>query len=56
LFLSDPDLPLDTNHLERGLRVIPMGRNYPQFVIMEGLGGRIAQNRYLSASTGGRLH
>ncbi len=26
LFLSDPDLPLDTNHLERGLRVIPMGR------------------------------
>ena len=26
LFLGDPDLPLDTNHLERGLRVIPMGR------------------------------
>jgi transposase len=26
LFLADPDLPLDTNHLERGLRVIPMGR------------------------------
>ena len=26
LFLSDPDLPLDTTHLERGLRVIPMGR------------------------------
>lgn len=26
LFLDDPDLPLDTNHLERGLRVIPMGR------------------------------
>jgi hypothetical protein len=26
LFLSDPDLALDTNHLERGLRVIPMGR------------------------------
>ena len=26
LFLNDPDLPLDTNHLERGLRVIPMGR------------------------------
>lgn len=26
LFLGDPDLPPDTNHLERGLRVIPMGR------------------------------
>jgi transposase len=26
LFLNDQDLPLDTNHLERGLRVIPMGR------------------------------
>lgn len=25
-FLRDPDLPLDTNHLERALRVIPMGR------------------------------
>src|ERR1017187_1816480 len=44
LFLSDPDLPLDTNHLERGLRVIPMGRNYPRFVIMEGR-RRLGQNR-----------
>lgn len=26
LYLSDPDLPMDTNHLERTLRVIPMGR------------------------------
>ncbi len=26
VFLSDPDVPLDTNHLERALRVIPMGR------------------------------
>ena len=26
LFLTDPDLPLDTNELERALRVIPMGR------------------------------
>ena len=25
-FLSDPELALDTNHLERTLRVIPMGR------------------------------
>lgn len=26
LFLTDPALPLDTNHLERTLRVIPMGK------------------------------
>lgn len=26
VFLEDPDVPLDTNHLERGLRPIPMGR------------------------------
>ena len=26
VFLSDPDIPPDTNELERALRVIPMGR------------------------------
>ena len=26
MFLTDPDVPLDTNHLERALRVVPMGR------------------------------
>lgn len=26
IFLSDPDVPIDTNHLERALRPIPMGR------------------------------
>lgn len=26
VFLEQPDVPLDTNHLERALRVIPMGR------------------------------
>ena len=26
VFLQDPDLPLDTNHVERTLRVMPMGR------------------------------
>jgi len=26
VFLADPDVPIDTNHLERTLRVIPMGR------------------------------
>ena len=26
VFLTDPDVPIDTNHLERALRPIPMGR------------------------------
>jgi transposase len=26
VFLGDPDVPMDTNHLERALRVIPQGR------------------------------
>ena len=26
LYLADPELPIDTNHLERTLRVIPMGK------------------------------
>jgi hypothetical protein len=26
VFLSHPAVPLDTNHLERALRVVPMGR------------------------------
>ncbi|MDZ7768164.1 MAG: transposase [Woeseiaceae bacterium] len=26
VFLSDPEVPIDTNHLERALRPIPMGR------------------------------
>ena len=26
VFLEDPDVPMDTNHLERGLRPIPMGK------------------------------
>lgn len=26
VFLADPDVPIDTNHLERALRAIPMGR------------------------------
>jgi len=26
VFLTDPEVPLDTNHVERALRVVPMGR------------------------------
>lgn len=34
VFLADPEVPIDTNHLERGLRAIPMGRNYAHPAIM----------------------
>jgi len=30
IFLTDPDVPIDTNHLERALRVVPMGRTRRQ--------------------------
>jgi hypothetical protein len=30
MFLSDPNVPLDTNHVQRALRPIPAGRkNWP---------------------------
>jgi hypothetical protein len=28
VFLIDPDVPIDTNHIERALRVIPMGHGF----------------------------
>ena len=31
VFLSDPDVPIDTNHLERALRAIPMDRKNLHF-------------------------
>ena len=34
VYLSDPDVPIDTNHLERALRPIPLGRNYAHLAIM----------------------
>ena len=39
VFLTDPDVPIDTNHLERALRVIPMGRKSRLFCWTE-LGAR----------------
>lgn len=35
VFLTDPDVPLDTNHVERALRVIPMGRKNWNFCSTE---------------------
>jgi transposase len=43
--LSDPDVPLDTNHLERALRIIPMGRKSWNFCWTVGAEhARIIQN------------
>jgi transposase len=36
VFLEDPDVQPDTNHLERALRPIPLGRNYLHPIIMQG--------------------
>ena len=36
IYLTDPPVAIDTNHLERALRPIPMGRNYDSPVIMQG--------------------
>jgi len=51
VFLSDADVPIDTNHLERGLRVIPMGKNYPQLVVMEGWRDRSSRDHCFSRLT-----
>ncbi len=39
VFLTDPDVPIDTNHLERALRVIPVGKKNWLFAWTE-LGAR----------------
>ena len=54
VFLTDPDVPLDTNHLERALRAIPMGRKNWNFCWTE-LGAKqvgIAQSLIVTC----RLH
>jgi hypothetical protein len=54
IFLTDPDVPIDTNHLERALRAIPMGRKSWNFCWTE-LGAKhvgIAQSLIVTC----RLH
>ena len=34
VYLNDADVPIDTNHLERALRAIPMGKNNANSLIM----------------------
>lgn len=49
VFLADPEVPIDTNHLERALRPIPLGRNYARSSIMQALRPRVL------SSTEGRV-
>jgi len=43
VFLGDPAVPIDTNHLERTLRPIPMGRKNWLFCWTELGAGRVGQ-------------
>ena len=51
VFLTDPNVPIDTNHLERALRVIPMGRNYAQCPVMRSTGSRPRSSSMIRRST-----
>ena len=55
-YRGDADVPIDTSRLEQALRVIPMGRNYPRLVVMEGFGVRVSSNRRLFSSASRDLH
>ena len=48
VYLSDPDVPIDINHLERALRAIPMGRKLDVLLDREGCRAR----RYRAKSVG----
>jgi transposase len=50
VFLGDPDVPLDTNHLERALRPIPMGRKNWLFCWTELGAERVGQIQSLITS------
>jgi len=54
VFLENPDVQPDTNHLERALRPIPMGRNYPHPIIMQGLSEH--KRCFQGRSASGGLH
>jgi hypothetical protein len=50
VLLTDPDVPLDTNHLERALRVIPMGRKAWLFCWTELVAKQVGQIQSLIAT------
>lgn len=52
VFLTDPDVPLDTNHLERALRPIPMGRKSWLFCWTELGAERVGQIQSLLTTCG----
>jgi len=54
VFLSDPMVPIDTNHLERALRVIPMGRKNWHFCWSEAGARHVATLQSLLTTC--RLH
>jgi hypothetical protein len=47
VYLDDPDVPIDTNHLKRALRPIPMGRKNWLFCWTEGGAEAVATPRSL---------
>lgn len=50
VFLADPGVPMDTNHLERALRVIPMGRKNWMFCWTEVGAERVGRIQSLLAT------
>ena len=50
VFLANPDVPMDTNHLERALRVIPMGRKNWMFCWTEIGAEKVGQIQSLIAT------
>jgi hypothetical protein len=57
VFLGDADVPMDTNHIERALRAIPMGRRYAKCAFMRSLArdGRQQPPRPWSVARSARL-
>jgi len=54
VFLTDPDVPMDTNHIERALRVIPMGRKNWNFCWTEMGAHHIGTARHRSVHVSSR--
>ena len=49
--LGDPSVAIDTNHFERALRPIPMGRNYAHCPVMRSTGSRLRYSLMTRRST-----
>ena len=51
-YLDDGRLEIDNNLAENAIRPFVVGRNYPQFVVMEGFGAQFPQDHCFPSSTG----